>query len=85
MTDKLYTKNVALDIVLMFDELLDKHGIKIPSPEDGDDYDINDEERAPLYGSVFDELLNSVEDVVKDAVIKAVESNGNVVFGEWGD
>ena len=55
------THKEAADIVELFENLLVKNNIKIPSPEDEEREPDND---AALYGTVYDELLSSVENIL---------------------
>ena len=57
-TKKLYTRSRAARIIDIFENLLEKNKIIIPSPED-DERD--PETTGALYGSVYGELLDSVE------------------------
>lgn len=59
MDDKIYTHNEAAEIVELFEEILDRYGIRVPSPEDAEREEDN---YAKLYGSVYSDLLDSVED-----------------------
>ena len=78
MPEKLFTRTVAADIVELFEDLLVKHGIKVPSPED-DERDIDDD--ACLYGSTYGDLLDDVERVIiDDVVLPAKNPNTEVVF-----
>ncbi len=55
---KIYTHDEAAQIIELFESVLCNYGIKIPSPED-DERETDNE--APLYGSVYSELLDDVE------------------------
>lgn len=55
----IYTRDEAASIVEMFENVLDKYDIVIPSPEDEERGDDNE---AKLYGSVYADLLDEVED-----------------------
>lgn len=59
--DKIYTHDEAARIVELFEGVLDKHGIKVPSPEDDERGDDNE---AKLYGSVYGDLLDGVENTL---------------------
>lgn len=63
MTNKLYTRPFAAEIVYLFEKLLDEHGIIIPSPEDSDgrfDY-VN---FAPIYGTTYSDLADEIERIL---------------------
>lgn len=53
---KVYTREVAKDIVESFEDLLEKNNISIP-----DEYREGDEFEARIYGTTYDELLSEVE------------------------
>lgn len=57
--EDIYTHDEAAIILEAFEELLSNYGIKIPSPEDDDREEDNE---AVLYGSIYDELLSTIED-----------------------
>lgn len=73
-----YTHDEAARIVDLFESLLDKHGIRIPSPED-DEREADNE--AKLYGSVYSELLDSVEDELIDILHRYSHTDGKLVMG----
>lgn len=56
-----YTHDVAAKIVELFDNVLRKNNIKVPSPEDDQREADND---AALYGSVYGCLLDDVENML---------------------
>ena len=63
MTDKLHTRPFAADIVSLFENLLDEHGIIIPSPEDSDGrFDYGN--TVPIYGTTYSDLLDEVEQIL---------------------
>lgn len=74
----IYTRNIAADIVEMFDDLLTAHGITIPSEEDDERGEDND---AALYGMVYWNLLDDVERIVADAANRA--KTEDIVTGEF--
>ena len=63
----IYTHDEAARIVELFEDILDVHGIKIPSPED-DEREADNE--AKLYGSVYWNLLDDVETSIIDLLHK---------------
>ena len=71
MNDLIYTHDEAMLIVEMFEDILAKNNIYIPSPED-DDREPGD--IVGLYGSVYSDLLDEVEE--KLCVILYRQSNG---------
>lgn len=80
MTNAIYTHNISADIVELFDALLDNFNITIPSPEDKEK---DPDNCARLYGSVYYDLLDSVEYIIIDAVEKARNTNGRIIKGEF--
>lgn len=59
----IYTRDEAMLIVEMFENVLDTYNIKVPSPED-DERETDNE--AKLYGSVYSDLLDNVEESLID-------------------
>ena len=59
MSDKIYTHEEAANIIELFEDLLDDYGIRDPDTS------------ASLYGSVYSELLDEVEDKLLDIIIRA--------------
>lgn len=57
-SDTIYTRDEAVLIVEMFENVLDTYNIKVPSPEDDEREPDNE---AKLYGSVYSDLLDNVE------------------------
>lgn len=55
----IYTHDEAMLIVEMFEDVLDTYNIKVPSPEDDEREPDNE---AKLYGSVYSDLLDNVEE-----------------------
>ena len=65
--EPIYTRDEAARIVEMFENILVENEISIPSPED-DDRDPDD--TLGLYGSVYSNLLDSVENVLVRIIIR---------------
>jgi hypothetical protein len=63
---KIYTHDEAMLIVEMFENVLEKYDISIPSPED----DERDEDTKGLYGSTYSDLLDNVEDKLVELLEK---------------
>ena len=55
----IYTRDEAMLIVEMFEDVLDTYNIKVPSPEHDEREPDNE---AKLYGSVYSDLLDNVEE-----------------------
>lgn len=73
----IYTLEIARDIVELFEDLLDKHGIMIP---DNDREGLDGE--ACLYGTTYGDLLESVESILVDAMDEIVTETP-IVSGKW--
>ena len=56
---KIFTRDEALKIVELFEDLLCAYDIKVPSPED---YERDLDDDVGLYGSIYSDLLDNVED-----------------------
>ncbi len=79
MADKIYTHNEAAEIVDLFEEILDYYGIRVPSPEDDEREEDNS---AKLYGSVYSDLLDNVEDRLV-SIIERAKAGDKVVEYEF--
>ena len=63
-----YTRSKAVDILELFEDVLDRYDITVPSPEDDEREPDN---TARLYGSVYWELLDEIEDELIFSINKA--------------
>ena len=61
--EPIYTHDEAALIVEEFETVLEKYGVKIPSPEDDEREEDNE---ATLYGSTYSDLLDSIEAALID-------------------
>lgn len=52
------------NVIDIFEEFLDDHGIKLPNPE-RDEADEEDENNANIYGSHYDELSGKIDDLIR--------------------
>ena len=59
--EKIYTHDEAARIIDLFEAVLDRFGIRVPSPEDAERDDDNE---AKLYGTVYGDLLDGVENAL---------------------
>lgn len=57
--NKIFTHDEAMLIIEMFEGVLNKYDIIVPSPEDDDKEDDNE---TALYGSTYSDLLDGVEE-----------------------
>ena len=64
----IYTRDEAMLIVEMFEDVLDTYNIKVPSPEDDEREPDNE---AKLYGSVYSDLLDNVEESLIEFLFSA--------------
>ncbi|MBO7366708.1 MAG: hypothetical protein J6U28_08440 [Bacteroidales bacterium] len=60
--EPIYTRDEAAKIVEMFENILVENGISVPSPEDDDNLG--------LYGSVYSDLLDGVEDTLVKIILR---------------
>ena len=74
-----YIRNETADILDMFDDVLTKHGIKVPSPEDDERGEDND---AALYGSVYYDLFDDLEYTLMH-IVEQVRAGEEVITDEW--
>lgn len=83
MGDTIYTHDEAGGIIEMFELILDRNGIKIPSPEDDERGEDN---CAALYGSVYGKLLDDIEEALVDILDRAKKGAKVVSYefsGTW--
>lgn len=73
--EPIYTRDEAARIVEMFENILFENNISIPSPED-DDRDPDD--KLGLYGSVYSDLLDGVENSIISIIIRRGPHGDNV-------
>ena len=84
--EPIYTRDEAARIVEMFENILVENGISIPSPED-DDRDPDD--KLGLYGSVYSDLLDEVENALVKIIIRRgphgdqIKDLNEVITGEF--
>ncbi len=81
----IYTRDEAARIVALFEDILIKNEISVPSPED---YDRDPEDDLGLYGSTYYDLLDEVEDILHEIVLKCGPKGPKkdltrVVFGKF--
>lgn len=74
-----YIRNETAHILDMFDDVLTKHGIKVPSPEDDERDEDND---AALYGSVYYDLFDDLEYTLM-RIVEQVRAGEEVITDEW--
>ncbi len=82
-SSKVYTHDEAAKIVELFESMLGDLGIVVPNPED-DEKEADNE--AALYGSVYSELLDNVEDALIDLLERhndSCEVIKNEFSGTW--
>jgi hypothetical protein len=73
---KIYTHDEAMLIVELFENVLSKYEINVPSEEDEE----RGEGDAGLYGSTYSDLLDNVEDLLI-ALVKRCNGNSEIVEG----
>ena len=78
---KIYTMNEAANIIDLFEDLLDKYDITVPSEDDADRTEDN---AARIYGTEYSELLDTIQ--TRLAMLTALVKNGaEVVTDRWED
>lgn len=80
MTNVIYTRSEAADIVELFEMVLDKYDIRIPSPEDDEREPDNE---AKLYGSTYFNLLDEVEARIASLLTRIGEGPNEIVEGAF--
>lgn len=75
--EPIYSHDEAALIVEEFETVLEKYGVKIPSPEDDEREEDNE---ATLYGSTYSDLLDSVENMLIDLLERHAEGTGVVKY-----
>ncbi len=73
MNNTIYTHDEAARILEMFEDVLSKYNIHVPSPED-DERD--DDNMIGLYGSTYSELLDNVEERLITMLDSAKQGSG---------
>ena len=71
MEKAVYTHDEASRIIEFFEKILEENNIIIPGPEDDDREEDN---VATLYGSVYGNLLDNVEEALIDIINRAKDS-----------
>ena len=74
-SNKIYSHDIAMQIVELFENLLILHDLTIPAPEDEEAERNAPENDARLYGSVYSDLLDAVECILIDVL-----DNANVSY-----
>lgn len=80
MANMIYTRSEAADIVELFEMVLDKYDIRIPSPEDDEREPDNE---AKLYGSTYFNLLDEVEAKIVSLLTRIGEGQNEIVEGAF--
>ncbi len=77
--DKIYTHDIASEIVERFETLLIENKMRIPSPED----DQRDpEDQVGLYGSVYSNLLDNIESELV-CMLKKCKAGGEIITDQF--
>lgn len=74
--DAIYTHDEAARIVGMFESVLERYGIKVPSPED-DEREFDNS--AAFYGSTYSELLDTTEAALLNILVNHEGRLRNVI------
>lgn len=74
-----YTRDEAGLIVEKFEDILSQYDIHVPSPED----DERDKDNmVGLYGSVYGDLLDSIEEQIR-LIVSRIKAGEQLVEGVW--
>ena len=79
IVNTIFTHDEAMQILELFEHILEEHDVTIPSPEDNDREEDN---TARLYGSVYSDLLDEVEDRLISLLDKHNKTT-SVITGEF--
>lgn len=61
-----YTEKVSINIMDVFEEFLEEHGITIPCEDEDEEKDRKEDEcSARIYGSEYYELENRIQEILK--------------------
>lgn len=74
--DRVYTHDVAANIAEIFENILDKHGIRVPSPEDAER---DPDDKSSLYGSTYSDMLDAIEKTIVTTLKQAGTSKDKYV------
>lgn len=77
----MFTHDIAADIVNMFEDVLVKNNICVPSP---DDEDRSEEDMIGLYGTTYYKLIDDTENILKEVRAKARTGEYDVVYDIYG-
>ncbi len=79
LINNIYTHNEAAQIIEIFESVLNYYNIKVPSPEDDEREPDNE---AALYGSVYYDLLDDVENHLID-LLNRKDNLSKVITGKF--
>lgn len=77
--NNIYTHDEATQIIEVFENVLARYNIKVPSPEDNEREPNNE---VALYGSVYSDLLDDVENRLID-MLKRKDNSSKIIIGEF--
>lgn len=78
--EKIYTRDIAAAITEIFEDVLSRYSIHVPSPEDDDREEDN---MIGLYGSTYSEILDSTEAEIVQMLEHAGVSEEKYVTDEF--
>lgn len=83
MSKTIYTHNLAMEVIDVFEDFLEKYDITIPS---ADEYEAKErweeDNTARIYGTEWDELMNDVEAVL---IGELEDTDAEIIKYEWRD
>ena len=81
MANTIYTHDMAMDILEIFENMLDRFDISIPSEDPGEQKEREENGGARIYGTEYSDLHDEVESLL----IATLEDKGvKLVTGEYG-
>lgn len=83
MKNKIYTHDIAAQMVDLFEDLLDRKNITVPCSDENEEADRSDiDNSARLYGSEYSELLDDIEATLI-GVLEEKDSSAEVILYEF--
>lgn len=76
----IYTHDEAARIVELFEDILSRYNIHVPSPEDEEREEDN---MIGLYGSTYSELLDDIESEILSILERYNEPDVEIIEGEF--
>lgn len=78
--DKIYTHDIASDIIEVFEHVLESQDIILSSPEDDEK---EPENKTPIYGSTYYEMQDTIEGIIIEMLKQAGIEEDKYVTDEY--